>query len=126
MPSGATSLGIRSAASDWTRRVATRLRLGRGGTLRLRFGQHAKLLSETVFTTFLRPNHPTGGPWQSFGKWYKDHPAFAGLAVKDWCRRLTTNINNAHNVQGCYVFKFCFEYTPKLLHKQARVISDHS
>ena len=64
---------------------------------------------------------------QLITKWYKDHPAFAGLAVKDWCRRLTTNINNTHNEPGCYVFKFCFEYTPKLfLHKQARIISDHS
>ena len=37
------------------------------------------------------------------------------------------DINNTHNEPGCYVFKFCFEYTPKLfLHKQARIISDHS
>ena len=33
------------------------------------------------------------------------------------------DINNTHNEPGCYVFKFCFEYTPKLLHKLAMVIS---
>ena len=38
-------------------------------------------------------------------QWYKDHPAFAGLAPAAWCKRCT----KAARTQ---VYKFCFEYTP--------------
>ena len=46
---------------------------------------------------------------QLITKWYKDHPTFAGLDVKQWCKRLS-NKEKAHG--GGYVFKFCFEHTP--------------
>ena len=41
--------------------------------------------------------------------WYQSHPAFAGLAVDQWCKRLT--INDQQDGPGCHVFKFCFEYS---------------
>ena len=42
--------------------------------------------------------------------WFKDHPAFAGLDVKKWCRKLTDNDPQAP--PRSQVFKFSFEYTP--------------
>ena len=42
--------------------------------------------------------------------WFKDHPAFAGLEVKKWCRKLTDNDPQAP--PRSQVFKFSFEYTP--------------
>ena len=61
---------------------------------------------------------PDAGVWlngpgnlkQLITKWYKDHPAFAGLAVNKWCKRLTNNITQ--DGRGGYTFKFCFEHTP--------------
>ena len=47
---------------------------------------------------------------QLITKWYKNHPVFAGFDVNKWCKRLTNN--NTQDGPGCYVFKFCFEYTP--------------
>ena len=43
--------------------------------------------------------------------WFKDHPAFAGLEVKEWCRKLTDNDPQAP--PRSQVFKFSFEYTPR-------------
>jgi hypothetical protein len=55
---------------------------------------------------------------QLITNWYKDHPAFAGLAVKQWCRRLSTrNEMRAGNVT---VFHFCFEHKMSL-HKAAAI-----
>ena len=45
---------------------------------------------------------------QLITKWYEGHPAFAGLDVKQWCKRLSNNETQG----GRYVFKFCFEHTP--------------
>ena len=45
---------------------------------------------------------------QLITKWYKDHPAFAGLDVKQWCKRLSNNETQG----GGYVYKFSFEHTP--------------
>ena len=45
---------------------------------------------------------------QLITKWYKDHPAFAGLDVKQWCKRLSNNETKG----GGYVYKFSFEHTP--------------
>ena len=44
---------------------------------------------------------------QLITKWYKDHPAFAGLDVKQWCKRLSNNETQG----GGYVYKFSFEHT---------------
>ena len=52
---------------------------------------------------------------QLITKWYKDHPAFAGLAVEQWCRRFTRDEARA----GVTVFKFCFEH--KMPHEAATV-----
>ena len=42
--------------------------------------------------------------------WYKSHPAFAGLEVNKWCKKLT---DNDPLVPPCsQVYKFSFEYTP--------------
>ena len=68
----------------------------------------------TLFSLF----GPDAGVWlngpgnlkQLITKWYKDHPAFAGLAVNKWCKRLTNNITQ--DGRGGYTFKFCFEHTP--------------
>ena len=53
---------------------------------------------------------------QLITKWYKDHPAFAGLAVEQWCRRFTRDEARAGNVT---VFKFCFEH--KMPHEAATI-----
>ena len=45
---------------------------------------------------------------QLITKWYEGHPAFAGLDVKQWCKRLSNNETQG----GRYVYKFCFEHTP--------------
>ena len=45
---------------------------------------------------------------QLITKWYEGHPAFAGLDVKQWCKRLSNNETQG----GAYVYKFCFEHTP--------------
>ena len=37
--------------------------------------------------------------------WHKTHPAFAGVEVSAWCKRLPQD--------NSVVYKFCFEYTPK-------------
>ena len=42
--------------------------------------------------------------------WFKDHPAFASLEVKKWCRKLTDNDPQA--LPRSQVYKFSFEYTP--------------
>ena len=42
--------------------------------------------------------------------WFKDHPAFAGLEAKKWCKKLTDNDPQAP--PRSQVFKFPFEYTP--------------
>ena len=42
--------------------------------------------------------------------WYKDDPAFAGLAPNAWCKKLTDN--DPEVPARTQVFKFCFEYTP--------------
>ena len=42
--------------------------------------------------------------------WYKDDPAFAGLAVDTWCRKLTDKDPAVPPLSQ--VFKFCFEHTP--------------
>ena len=52
---------------------------------------------------------------QLITKWYKDHPAFAGLAVEQWCRRFTRDEARA----GVTVFKFCFEH--KMPHEAATI-----
>ena len=41
--------------------------------------------------------------------WYKDHPAFAGLAFGEWCKRLK---DNSPGRAGSHTFKFPFEHTP--------------
>ena len=38
-------------------------------------------------------------------EWHKTHPAFAGVEVSVWCKRLPQD--------NSVVYKFCFEYTPK-------------
>tara|TARA_B100000795_G_scaffold37568_1_gene24772 strand:+ start:104 stop:466 length:363 start_codon:yes stop_codon:yes gene_type:complete len=43
-------------------------------------------------------------------KWYKSHPAFAGLEASAWCKRLTTI--DPQDGSSVYVYKFCFQYTP--------------
>ena len=70
----------------------------------------------TLFRLF-QPHAPAevwlmgpGNLKQLITKWYKGHPVFAGLAVDKWCKRLTNN-NSTQDGEGCYVFKFCFEYT---------------
>ena len=79
------------------------------------------------FTTLYRlfQPHNQGEVWlmgpgnlkQLITKWYKDHPAFAGLAVEQWCRRLSTrNEMRAGNVT---VFYFCFEH--KMSHEAATI-----
>ena len=45
-------------------------------------------------------------------KWYNDHPAFKGLTVNEWCKRLTSNTRDSPG-QRSYAFRFCFECTPK-------------
>ena len=48
-------------------------------------------------------------------EWYKDDPAFIGLAPREWCKRVTSN-DAAQNRSGkTYLYKFCFEYTPRHL-----------
>ena len=59
------------------------------------------------------------GPWQPQAadhQMYKDHPAFAGLAVEQWCRRFTRDEARAGSVT---VFKFCFEH--KMPHEAATI-----
>ena len=75
----------------------------------------SRWVSFSTLYRLLKPYKPAevwlmgpGNLKQLITKWYKDHPAFAGLAVREWCRRLTTNIPQDKR----YVFKFCFEYTP--------------
>ena len=70
----------------------------------------------TLFRLF-QPHAPAevwlmgpGNLKQLITKWYKNHPVFAGFDVNKWCKRLTNN--NTQDGPGCYVFKFCFEYTP--------------
>ena len=41
--------------------------------------------------------------------WYSSHPAFAGLEVNKWCKKLTDNGTRGRCSQ---VYKFSFEYTP--------------
>ena len=43
-------------------------------------------------------------------KWYTDHPAYKGLAVTKWCKRLTNYMRDSSG-QGSYTSKFCFECT---------------
>merc|ERR1712008_421414 len=42
--------------------------------------------------------------------WYKGHPAFAGLEVNKWCKKLTDN--DPLVPPRSQVYKFSFEYTP--------------
>lgn len=42
-------------------------------------------------------------------KWFRDHPAFAGLATDTWCKRLKNN--DEQSGPDSHVFKFCFEHT---------------
>ena len=71
---------------------------------------------KTLFRLF-QPHAPAevwllgpGNLKQLITKWYKDHPAFAGLDVNKWCKRQRNN--NTQDGPGSYVFKFCFECTP--------------
>ena len=43
--------------------------------------------------------------------WYKNHPTFKGLDVKDWCKRLNDMDREAR--PGTKIYKLSFEYTPK-------------
>ena len=47
---------------------------------------------------------------QLITEWYKDHPAFSGLAFTSWGKRLKDMDPQAH--PRSLVFKFSFEYTP--------------
>ena len=42
---------------------------------------------------------------QLITKWYKDHPAFAGLKQSEWCMRL----NDRPSGHISMVYKFCLE-----------------
>jgi hypothetical protein len=52
-------------------------------------------------------------------EWYKDDPAFVGLAPREWCKRVTSNEASHKQRQNgsgkTYLYKFCFEYTPRHL-----------
>jgi hypothetical protein len=50
---------------------------------------------------------------QLITKWYNDHPAFKGLTVNEWCKRLTSDKRDGPG-QGSYTLKFCFERTHKV------------
>ena len=43
-------------------------------------------------------------------EWYASHPAFAGLELNAWCKKLTDYDPQA--TPRSQVYKFCFEYTP--------------
>ena len=47
---------------------------------------------------------------QLITEWYKDDPAFAGLAVIKWCKKLTDYDPDAP--PRSQVYKFAFQYTP--------------
>ena len=47
-------------------------------------------------------------------EWYKDDPAFIGLASREWCKRVTSNDAPQNGSGKTYLYKFCFEYTPRL------------
>ena len=47
-------------------------------------------------------------------EWYKDDPAFIGLAPREWCKRVTSNDAPQNGSGKTYLYKFCFEYTPRL------------
>ena len=47
---------------------------------------------------------------QMITEWYKEHPAFGGLAYSAWGKRLKDNAPQAH--ARSLIFKFCFEHTP--------------
>ena len=48
-------------------------------------------------------------------EWYKDDPAFIGLAPREWCKRVTSNDAPQNGSGKTYLYKFCFEYTPRHL-----------
>ena len=48
-------------------------------------------------------------------EWYKDDPAFIGLAPREWCKRVTSNGASQNGSGKTYLWKFCFEYTPRHL-----------
>ena len=48
-------------------------------------------------------------------EWYKDDPAFIGLDPRDWCKRVTSNDAPQNGSGKTYLYKFCFEYTPRHL-----------
>ena len=47
-------------------------------------------------------------------EWYKDDPAFIGLAPREWCKRVTSKDAPQNGSGKTYLYKFCFEYTPRL------------
>ena len=48
-------------------------------------------------------------------EWYKDDPAFIGLAPREWCKRVTSKDAPQNGSGKTYLYKFCFEYTPRHL-----------
>ena len=49
---------------------------------------------------------------QRIVEWYEGDPTFIGLASSSWCKRVTSA--EPQNGSGKkYVYKFCFEYTPR-------------
>ena len=48
-------------------------------------------------------------------EWYKGNPAFTGLALDTWCKRVASTDPQDHSgsVTSSYIYKFCFEYTPR-------------
>ena len=59
---------------------------------------------------------------QLITEWYKDHPAFAGLAFSAWGKRLKDTDPQAH--PRSLVFKFSFEHTP--LEELANELTRHT
>ena len=47
-------------------------------------------------------------------EWYKDDPAFIGLDPREWCKRVTSKDAPQNGSGKTYLYKFCFEYTPRL------------
>ena len=48
-------------------------------------------------------------------EWYKDDPAFIGLAPHEWCKRITSNDAPQNGSGKTFLYRFCFEYTPRHL-----------
>ena len=48
-------------------------------------------------------------------EWYTDDPAFIGLAPHEWCKRITSNDAPQNGSGKTFLYRFCFEYTPRHL-----------